>query len=79
MEHIRAAIDKARKEREAAQKPGSDAPVLTEQMPEDADSAALAQTWEALPTFKVALERLKRARILTYQAGHDATDRKSVV
>lgn len=70
MEHIRAAIDKARKERQAAQKPTSDTLVLTDKPTEDADSTALA--WQALPTFKVMPERLKRARILTYQANHDA-------
>lgn len=73
MERISAAIDKARKERQAAAKSGEDPARQTGRPAPDKDSAALSDIWEALPTFDVQPKVLTRSRILTYQAGPQAT------
>jgi protein-tyrosine kinase len=74
MDHIRVAIDKARKERQTAQKQGADSLVLIDQQLDvDGNIAALEQTWQALPTFDVDPEHLVRNRIMTYQATPHAT------
>jgi protein-tyrosine kinase len=68
MEHIRAAIDKARQERQSTGKPD------TKPLRVQANSGieAVSEAWAALQTFDVNPKRLKRNRILTYQANPDA-------
>lgn len=73
MERISAAIDKARKERQAAATPGDDPARQAGRPIPDKDSAALSEIWQALPTFDVQPKVLTRSRILTYQAGPQAT------
>lgn len=69
MERISAAIEKARKERQAAGTPEND-PVRPMG---DSGNAALTETWQALPEFEVQPKLLKRARVLTYKANPQAT------
>lgn len=73
MERISAAIDKARKERQAAGKPGDDSLRQVSGLTPDRDGATLSEAWQALPSFDVQPKVLTRSRILTYQAGPQAT------
>lgn len=73
MERISAAIDKARKERQAAGTPGDDPLRPAGKPAPDRDSATLSELWQALPAFDVKPKVLMRSRVLTYQAGPQAT------
>ncbi len=74
MEHIRDAIDKARKEREAAQQQARPL-VLENPHAENAmrtTGPSLPEIWKALPSFPVNEKFLARNMILTYQANAGA-------
>jgi protein-tyrosine kinase len=72
MEHIRAAIDKARQERQATGKSDTKPLRVQAKSGTEAGHAAVSEAWAALQTFDVNPKRLKRNRVLTYQANPDA-------
>ncbi len=73
MERISAAIDKARKERQAGGKPGTGPTRAAGGRGAGGNDAALSELWQGLATFEVNPRILTRNRILTYQAGPQAT------
>ncbi|WP_342078261.1 CpsD/CapB family tyrosine-protein kinase [Yoonia sp. SS1-5] len=76
MDHIRAAIEQARKERMAvkakANEPEKPEKLDGKRMAEQGN-VVLERAWQALPAFTVKPKRLVRNRIMTYEANAEAT------
>lgn len=73
MDHIRTAIEQARKEREI-NKQKRDNPFTTpQQLSPDEAKFALEQLWQKLPSHDINPKRLLRNRVMTYEANAAAT------